>query len=186
MVASRFDLRTALAGTRTLAFGIAANPLLRTHQSPLITFSSLSIFAQVSVSVTVRLKTGCPGVRILDRRRSSPAARTGSGCPARRSARLGSTLAAASATSSDFGIQVGLVVAALRARRPGRACVNRWSYSRTSAVDGVLRPRPSGSCPSPCGRRARCRRASPGRRCSAARSTSPVVASFTTLVHVTK
>ena len=43
-----------------------------------------AILAQVSLSVTVRLNTGCAGRRVADRRRSSRAARTGSACPARR------------------------------------------------------------------------------------------------------
>ena len=66
------------------------------------------------------------GGRVRDRRRSSPAARTGSGSPGVAPARLGSTQQPVS-TSSEFGFRLRLEVLALGGTSSGSGLVNRWS-----------------------------------------------------------
>ena len=117
-----------------------------------------SILAQVSLSVTVRLKTGRPAACVGVDAEVAEALELVAACRRGAARRVGSSLRAVS-DLERVGIQ----------DRPGSLRPRSGILAREQpvvephlGVDARARPTPSASSPSPCGRPARRRRASPG------------------------
>ena len=132
----------------------------------------------------VRLKTGLPETpQCRDRRQSSPRRSNWKRSPAFTAARLGSALEQVRQDLQRLGIEIHLVIDAI-------GHVARIGHGEEVFVEshlrlhGMPRPRPNESCPSPCGRRGRCRRGWPGRKCSEARRSRPTFGSLTASVQV--